>query len=167
MKLVPTSYPRIVVCLPGSSFSATFLGCWSEFLTSAMKNNIELKMSQAQDAVVYYVRNKALGGSVLRGVKQKPFDGKIPYDYMLWIDSDIVFSFDHFVRLINHNLDIVSGMYLMQGGTHFATVKNWDTQYFLKKGAFEFMTPADIQGKKDLIPVEYTGFGFILIKYCI
>ena len=36
------------------------------------------------------------GANVLRGPDQIPWDGKLNYDYQLWIDSDIVFSTEKF-----------------------------------------------------------------------
>ena len=35
----------------------------------------------------------------LRGPNQKPWDGKLEYDYQLWIDSDIVFDTAKFWQL--------------------------------------------------------------------
>jgi hypothetical protein len=35
----------------------------------------------------------------LRGPKQIPWDGKLEYDYQLWIDSDIVFTTEKFWQL--------------------------------------------------------------------
>jgi hypothetical protein len=40
-----------------------------------------------------------LGANVLRGPKQIPWDGKLQYDYQLWIDSDIVFDTNKFWQL--------------------------------------------------------------------
>ena len=38
------------------------------------------------------------GANVLRGPDQIPWDGKLNYDYQLWIDSDIVFSTEKFLQ---------------------------------------------------------------------
>jgi hypothetical protein len=85
----------------------------------------------------------------------------------MWIDSDIVFNPDQFFKLIAWKKDIVSGIYMMEGGKFFASVQNWDEEYFKQHGSFQFMTPEDIKNKKDLIEVDYTGFGFLLAKYGI
>ena len=42
---------------------------------------------------------KCLGANVLRGPDQVPWDGRLPYDYQLWIDSDIVFNSEKFWQL--------------------------------------------------------------------
>ena len=44
-----------------------------------------------------FARCKCLGANVLRGPDQIPWDGKLNYDYQLWIDSDIVFSTEKFL----------------------------------------------------------------------
>lgn len=155
----------IIVCIPGSNFSGNFLECWSEFLKRGTIEGINLRLSHSEDAVVYYARNKALGGNVLSGIHQKPFGGAIDYDYLLWIDSDIIFSYDHFKKLLAWDMDIVSGLYLMKGGRQFATVVDWDVEFFKKNGYFQFLTPADVKSKTGLIDVAYTGFGFMLVKY--
>ena len=49
--------------------------------------------------MVNFARCKCLGANVLRGPKQIPWDGKLKYDYQLWIDSDIVFDTNKFWQL--------------------------------------------------------------------
>jgi len=46
----------------------------------------------------------------------------------------------------------------------YATVENWDENHFLKYGSFEFLTTELINGRKNPFTVDYTGFGFILVK---
>jgi GT2 family glycosyltransferase len=125
-------------------------------------------MSFAQDTIVYYVRNKCLGGEVRRGKSQKPFNGDIAYDYIMWIDSDIVFKTEDFYNLLtsihNKKKNIVAGLYMMQGGNNFAAVQYWDEEYFKIHGTFKFMDLSDIQNKRDLIEVDYSGFGWIIIR---
>lgn len=165
LKIVPQKEPPTVIfCLPGANFSSEFLLSWSELLAACIESKrVKVRTSPAQDANVYYVRNKCLGGDVLRGTKQLPYNGE-KYDYIMWIDSDIVFTPDHFLKLLQYDLDIVSGLYMMQGGRQYAAVKDWDEEFFKKHGYFQFLTPEDIKGKTKLIEVAYSGFGFKLIK---
>jgi hypothetical protein len=155
---------NVIFCLPGNSYSGNFLRGWSEVLFQCPQHGIKPILIQDYDPVVYYARNKCLGGSVLRGGNQKPYDGKIDYDFMMWIDSDVLFTFDQFTKLINWNKEIVSGIYMMKDNEHFATVPEWNIDYFKQTGSFKFLTPADIVGKTDLMEVAYTGFGFMLMK---
>jgi glycosyltransferase involved in cell wall biosynthesis len=105
-----------------------------------------------------------LGGDNTQGVTQKPFQGQVDYDYIMWIDSDIVFTPDQLFKLIDNDKDIVSGLYKMQNNTHYATVEKWDDNFFLKHGSYEFLTPEMVSKKKGLFPVAYTGFGWMLMK---
>ena len=155
----------IVFCLPGNNFSNDFLCCWSKLLVWCVQNNIQPIISSHFGAVAYYVRNQCLGGDVRRGIHQKPFAGTICYDYLMWIDSDIVFNIDDFTKLLQRNVPVVSGIYLMQGGTHYATVINWDEKYFVNNGAFEFAQINSFNNSINLVEVDYTGLGFFLCKY--
>ena len=49
---------------------------------------------------------KCLHANVLRGPDQIPWDGKLEYDYQLWIDSDIVFNTEKFWQLCDMTLRI-------------------------------------------------------------
>lgn len=161
--------PTIVFCLPGRTFSNKFLMSWSELLMNLFRMGFQIRISQKYTSNVYYVRNMCLGGDVMRGIHQKPFDGKLDYDYIMWIDSDTVFTTEQFLTLLKHDKPIVSGLYLMDGGHNYATVKDWDLNYFRKHSSFQFLSPKSIDEWKDknpgkLMEVEYTGFGFILCK---
>ena len=155
---------RVVFCLPGRTFSDKFLKSWTNLLVSLTNRGIHFGVSQGHDPVVYYARNKCLGGDLMRGSKQKPWDEKVEYDYMMWIDSDMVFKYEHFSKLLDHDKDIVSGMYMMRDMKHFTTVKKWDEDFFSKHGYFPFLKREDVIGEKKLMTVDYTGFGWMLVK---
>ena len=58
-----------------------------------------IQISQDYSSMVNFARCKVLGANVLRGPNQIPWDGKLKYDYQLWIDSDIVFDTNKFWQL--------------------------------------------------------------------
>jgi hypothetical protein len=151
----------IIFCLPGSNFSNHFLKSWTETVTAMPSMGITPIVSMAQDSVVYYARNKCLGGDVLKGRHQIPWQGQIKYDYQMWIDSDMVWSPDHIKQLISHNLPIVAGSYPLQGGKKLACVPVMDDLYYARHGTYQFADPS----RTGLVKVDYTGFGFILIKH--
>ena len=155
---------KIIFCLPGRSFSGKFLSCWTELYAQCLANNITPILSQRYSCNIYYARTNCLGGDVSRGKNQKPFNQEIDYDYIMWIDSDIIFNFKQFIRLLNYKKDICSGLYLMEGGRNFACVKNWDEEFFAKNGHFQFLSPRDIQDEKSLFKVNYVGMGWMLVK---
>lgn len=159
---------KVIFCLPGRTFSDNFLKSWTNLITELPKNNIKWAMSQKYHVNRYFVCNSCLGGSSIGGKNQKPFQGKVDYDYLMWIDSDQVFEPWQFFKLLEKaeetNTSILSGLYLMQGGEVFATVKDWDKEFFKKNGYFKFLKPQDILNKKEIFKVSYTGFGWLLVK---
>lgn len=158
---------RIVFCLPGKMFSNNFLLSWTDMIGKCILNNIDPVIINRTDSNVYYVRNKCLCGDLMKGKKQEIFNG-LDYDYIMWIDSDQVFEFNNLVSLLNRNLDVVSGIYLMDPGKLYAVVEKWDKEFFRKNGYFKFLSIEDVQNYKKndntLLEVAYSGLGFMLIK---
>lgn len=150
--------------MTGDNFSGKFLDCLINVTIYCMQSGIQFAISRKQSPIVYYARNMCLGGDVLRGENQKPFDGKVDYSHLMWIDRDIIFTPQQFQKLLSYDKDIVSGVYMMGNQIHLATVENWDEEYFKKNGSFKFLTPKDIEDKTQLIKVAYTGLGFMLVK---
>ena len=162
---------KVVFCMPGRSYSREFLLAWSDLLMQASSRGHQVMISQQYSSVVHFARAKCLGGDVLKGPDQKPFQGAVDYDVMMWIDSDIVFKPDDFFALLESPHDVTAGMYMMEDLQHFATVKEWDEDFFLKNGTFKFMKPEDIVrvGEADspsssYLPVAYTGMGWMMIR---
>jgi len=157
---------NIIFCIPGPTpgFSSNFFYGWTDLVIYCMEKGIKFSISNQYSSVVYYARNLCLGGNVTYGKDQKPFNGQIDYTHLMWIDSDIVFNTQQFQALLDHDKDIVSGIYKMAGGDKYTTVENWDEDYFEKNGTFEFWTDESIKGKKGLIDVAYTGLGWMLVK---
>lgn len=155
----------IIFCIPGNSFSNRFISCLFETFQFCNVNKIGFALSCEYSSVVQFARNKCLGGDVLRGNHQLPFNGRIEYSHIMWIDSDIVWSSNQIAALINRNVSIVSGLYRLSFDTDtLCAVKNWDKEVFLKNGHFDFLKYSDIKDEKNLLKVSYTGFGFILVK---
>ena len=155
---------KVIFALPGREFSGKFLQSWTELVYACLQNGIQPIMSQHYSPLLYYVRNMCLGGNNIAGVDQKPFGGNVDYDYIMWIDSDIVFTPEHFFKLLNHDKDIVSGLYMMNDNVHYATVEDWDEEFYKERGHFQFLNREMVAQKKELFPVDYTGFGWMLIK---
>jgi GT2 family glycosyltransferase len=99
-------------------------------------------------------------------VDQKPFDGKVDYDYLMWIDSDMVFKPEQFFKLLDHDKDVVSGMYKMSDNINYATVENMDEDFFEQWSYYQFLQDNDIKKKNGkLFKADYTGMGWMLVKY--
>ena len=156
---------KIIFCLPGATYSGRFLQCWTNLISELPKYKITYGLSQHYMCNIYHVRTKCLGASIERGVNQKPFDGKVDYDYLMWIDSDMVFKPEDFFKLIDHDKDIVSGMYKMSDDVNYATVETMDEEFFEQWMYYQFMQDKDIEAKKgQLFKVDYQGMGWMLVR---
>ena len=96
----------VVFCLPGRGVSYIFLKAFVQLCFDLVQNGAQIQISQDYSSMVNFARCKCLGANVLRGPKQKPWDGKLKYDYQLWIDSDIVFDTEKFYRLVHMDKDL-------------------------------------------------------------
>jgi hypothetical protein len=161
-----TTNKTIVLCVPGSSFSREWVQCLSTAIADLSRDGHTIQLSFAYDANVFYARARTLLCQTTRGVDQKPFDGKLEYDYIMWVDSDVLFSADHVRALMRHeDLDVVCGAYLMADNTRYPLVETMDDADFLRDGHYKFLNREDLAAKGETpFPVAYAGMGFILMK---
>ena len=106
----------VVFCLPGRGVSYTFLKNFVTLCFDLVQNKASIQISQDYSSMVNFARCKCLGANVLRGPDQLPWDGKLKYDYQLWIDSDIVFNTEKFYQLVLMDKDIAGGWYCTEDG---------------------------------------------------
>ena len=157
---------KVILALPGRTFSGTFLMNWSQTLMTLTKKGYDFMVTNEYSSFVAFSRMKTLGLDVLRGADQKPFGGQVEYDVWLTIDSDIVFTPEQVVELLEDTkkYPVVSGLYRMQDMKHMACVKELDTNYFKKNGSFEFMKANELEREDKYISVAYNGMGFFACR---
>ena len=137
---------KIVFCLPGRGVSYTYLKNFVQLCFDIVQNGMSIQISQDYSSMVNFARCKCLRANVLRGPDQIPWDGKLEYDYQIWIDSDIVFNTDQFWQL----LDLAD---------------NGEEDDFRKNGGvMNHETVESISKRKKPFTVDYTGFGWVCIK---
>jgi len=184
----------VVFCLPGRGVSYTFLKNFVTLCFDLVQAKASIQISQDYSSMVNFARCKCLGANVLRGPDQLPWDGKLKYDYQLWIDSDIVFDTNKFWQLIDLATkdaevtqevkdkdgrivstqlgvddskvkEIVAGWYATEDG-HTTSVAHWLSEEDFAKngGVMNHETVESITKKRKPFTVDYTGFGWTLIK---
>lgn len=187
----------IVFCLPGRGCSFVFLKSFVQLCFDLVQNGMSIQISQDYSSMVNFARCKCLGANVLRGPKQIPWDGKLQYDYQLWIDSDIVFNTEKFWQLCDLALpedaivdqevttedgetqkgqiirsvdntkerEVVAGWYATEDG-HTTSVAHWLEEDDFRKngGVMNHETVESISKRRKPFTVDYTGFGWVLIK---
>lgn len=195
----------IVFCLPGRGCSFTFLKAFVQLCFDLVQNQMQIQISQDYSSMVNFARCKCLGANVLRGPKQIPWDGKLNYDYQLWIDSDIVFNSEKFWQLCDMAFpeealiledqtatitnpetgeeeeitqtvitgidetkenEIVAGWYATEDG-RTTSVAHWleEEDFRRNGGVMNHETVESISKRRKPFTVDYTGFGWVLIKH--
>ena len=193
----------VVFCLPGRGVSYSFLKSFVQLCFDLVQAGAQIQISQDYSSMVNFARCKCLGANVLRGPEQIPWDGKLKYDYQLWIDSDIVFNSEKFWQLVldavpeeaiteedvtqvtkdaegkevtqivgkQLNIDpekdrsIVAGWYCTEDGKT-TSVAHWleEDDFRSNGGVMNHETIESISKRKKPFTVDYTGFGWLLIK---
>jgi hypothetical protein len=155
----------IVFCLPGRGVSYVYLKNFVQLCFDLVQAGAAIQISQDYSSMVNFARCKCLGANVLRGPDQIPWDGKLNYDYQLWIDSDIVFNTESFYRLVAMDKDIAAGWYCTEDG-HTSSVAHWlDEEDFRGNGGvMNHETLETMSKRRKPFTVDYTGFGWTLIK---
>lgn len=167
---VPERKLRVVLALPGRHFADSFLISLVRTLHVLWERGVELILAPGYSSFVSFSRMKTLGLDVGRGVTQKPFNG-MEYDVWVTVDSDIVWDVNQFLELVESTKvhPAVFGAYRMSDLTHFATVRDWDIEYFKKNNTFQFLRPEDVKAWKEetnlkFMEVAYAGLGFAAIR---
>jgi len=153
---------RIVFCVPGETFTDKFMESWTNLLVYCLNSGFEVAVSAGKGASVAHVRTQLVFQG--KGIATKDaavFKGEA-YDYMMWIDSDMVFKPEDFQRLLDADKDIISGVAAIdtKGMTATGFFNGFNpTQYI--KGRVIDQHPVDKDG---LIDLDFCGFAFVLIK---
>jgi hypothetical protein len=160
---------KVFFCLPGKSFTGHFLESWSKTLQYCFLNGIEVVMRRKYSSDIYQCRNDCLlAGNPKPWAEMRPFDGA-DYDYIMWIDSDMVWEPRDIVRLLSHDVDIVSGVAPI-GTDMRAALGNFGhdedglpcLQYVYAPNVDK--VPVDDKG---LFEVHYAGGAFLCVKHSV
>ena len=155
----------IVFCLPGRGVSYVFLKNFVSLCFELVQNGANIQIAQDYSSMVNFARCKCLGANVLRGPDQLPWDGKLEYDYQLWIDSDIVFTNETFYRVLAMQKDIAGGRYATEDGRTTSCAHWLEEDDFKENGGV--MNHEMVEGivkRRKPFTVDYSGFGWLLIK---
>jgi cellulose synthase/poly-beta-1,6-N-acetylglucosamine synthase-like glycosyltransferase len=172
----PQRKPMVVMCIAGGQFTPGFFDSWTKLMLACSDKNFpfDIAVSRHYSPVIYHCRANILGADNRAGKHQIPWQGKVNYDYMMWIDTDIVFEVDQIVSLFKSmekkkELEVLCGIYLTTSGTHTTIVKDWDLDFFLQTGMFPFLSIQDLKNiaaknRNKLADVYYAGMGCMMVR---
>ena len=87
---------------------------------------------------------------------------EIGYDYILWVDSDMILPKNTLLKLLTHNIDIVSGVYSYK----LLHAENCVAKRFIptEEDTYEDIPLKEIRESEKLMEVDGIGFGCVLTK---
>jgi len=152
--------PLILIGLPGAGAGGPWLIHWNMLFARLMRE-YRVVCCYGMGANVYQVRNRCM-----------PAWGQLPEDplYMLWIDSDNLVTYEGFALLRealqrNANLDMVAGWAWTQDVMGDERPKISAGYWRDGKAVnLQYQEISEATADKELIPVEWTGLCFALIR---
>ena len=147
---------NVVIATPGFSMDAEYVKALMATCERLVDEGVSFTFLLEYSSFVPHAREAtAMGGRELRYDKKQIAGGRFTYDKIFWIDSDIVWTPEDFLKLYFANLDIVSGLYLLDDEKS-VPVQVVDGFVRLEKANVKFLEKTFQAGA--------VGFGFVCIK---
>jgi hypothetical protein len=137
---------NVLIATPGRIADMAYVKSLVATLDILNQKKITYKFLNEYSPNIYEVRELTIMDGVFDSQSTEPLSGKVSYDKIFFIDSDMSWTPQNFLDLYYANKDIVSGIYLNINKElqHYPQQKNKLNQKFIE--------------------VDDTGFGFIAIK---
>jgi hypothetical protein len=149
------THVNVIIATPGHSVMSTYVKSLFTLIDILNKRNITWAWSSEYSSHVADAREMTLSGTNHNSfIENRPFEGKITYDKLLWIDSDITFTAEDAIKLIDSDKDIISGAYLLGSGEVTAYPKMLGQGYSYEQ----------VLQMEEPVKIAACGFGFLAVK---
>lgn len=146
---------NLIIATPGHSVMSTYVRSLMGALAVLSEEGITWAWSSEYSSHVADAREMTLNGDNQNDPnEQRPFKGKLTYDKILWIDSDITFTPEDVLKAYKSDKDIISGAYLLASGEVTAYKELFGPPY-----SYE-----DILKMEEPVQVFSAGMGFMCVK---
>lgn len=146
---------NVVICTPGHSVMNSYLLSLIKTVQALGERGVTWAWSGQYASMVSDAREMTANGGPHQNVKDtRPFQGNITYDKLFWIDSDIAWEPEEFLKLYDSDKDIITGAYLLGSGEVMAHPKLLGKPYVIE----------EVLKMTELVKVASCGFGFIAVK---
>lgn len=147
----------VVIATPGSSMESRYVNSLLETTAYLTDNSISWKYVNGVSSIVAIARERCLfKDPVNRGVGEEIFNGEFDYEKIFWIDSDMSWTVEEFMKLLNSDKDAITGSCVV-GNNHDVAIFPEMCGYMLSKGAI-----ISLPQKPQMI--EACGMAFFVIR---
>lgn len=146
---------QVVIATPGAGMLPSYVRSILKTVHVLEANGISWNFLTEYSSLVAHAREKTIGGSGYQDINNsQPGHGQWTYDKIFWIDSDIAWEPEDFLRLLRAEPEIISGCYMMENG-----------EVTVYPEALKSGTRADeIMRLKKPFTVRGVGFGFLAVR---
>lgn len=146
---------NILIATPGRSMEAEYVRSLIKTTEYLQKVGITYKYLNEYSSQVSAAREATtMGSDFLDAFNKSPVRGECTYDKMIWIDSDISWDIEDFMKIYESDKDIISGVYFNHLGVPMFSVH--DDQLY--------SDPQILKDAKTPFEIFAAGFGFIAVK---
>lgn len=143
----------IVIATPASMINASYVRSLTKTIKALEDNGISWTFINHESCYIRDARERIINdGAESETSNPLPFNGRIAYKKIIWIDSDIQWEPEHILSLYYSDRDIVTGAYMMTNGKIAVSIDGTDSPF-----------PHQIPTSRE-IEVVTCGFGFLCIK---
>lgn len=145
---------NVIIATPGRNMENEYVVSLVDTLQHLTKNNISYKFVNKYSPTVSAAREGTIMNDYFLDIfNNKPLRGNATYDKIIWIDSDIAWTPEDFMKLYNSDKEIISGVYVSDRGVPMFSMNNEPS-----------INTADAMKRKEVFEISHAGFGFIAIK---
>lgn len=149
------NHVNLIICTPGHSVTSHYVRSFLATAQVLSENNITWGWASEYSSHVADAREMTLNGDNQNDVTEtRPFKGKLTYDKILWIDSDISWTPQDVLRLYHSDKDMISGAYLMATGEVIAYKEVLGKSYLID----------EVKEMTEPVEIASAGFGFMCMK---
>lgn len=150
----------VIIATPGHSMCAQYVQSLVRTTQVLQQRGISYTFVNAYSSLVHHARELTASGGGEGEMRLDPTHrgplGNARYKKIFWIDSDIAWTPEDFMRLYESDKDVVAGVYLIADGSLTSCMTGAHTSG---------IPTATVREMRGLHEVNGTGFGFIAVKY--
>lgn len=151
---------NVVIATPGSKLESGYVKSLLGTIHVLQANNVSWIFQNEYASLVTNAREATITGSRnLEVFNTSPGKGQYTYDKIFCIDSDIVWNPEHFIKLLQSDKDVVSGVYFEEQGASAMIHRNKKDYRPMSREEI-----AELNSKGEVFPVYGVGLGFVCIK---
>jgi hypothetical protein len=146
----------ILIATPGRSLEAGYVKSLMDTIQELVSRGISYKWLNSYSSLVHNARETTItGDDNLNPNDSGPLHDSVTYGKVFWIDSDITWKPEDFIKLYESEHDIIAGAYLLYNGeTSTVHTKQYPSGI-----------PKDVLSRmKAVSEAEAIGFGFVAVK---